>query len=97
MDAIAVEHIKKWFASVAYRSSAANRAMPVLSMMCMAELWGYRAHNSNPCRNTRRYGMKPMERFLTAEEMARLDAVLTRDEFYCPQAVAVIRLVMLTG
>ena len=29
--------------------------------------------------------------------MARLNAVLTRDEFYCPQAVAVIRLLMLTG
>ena len=29
--------------------------------------------------------------------MARLNAVLTRDEFYCPQAVAIIRLPMLTG
>ena len=29
--------------------------------------------------------------------MARLNAVLTRDEFWCPQAVAVIRLLMLTG
>ena len=76
----------------------ANRAMPVLSMMMrMAELWGYRAHNSNPCRNTRRYRMKPVERFLTADEMARLNAVLTRDEFNCPQAVAVIRLLKLTG
>ena len=72
--------------------------MPVLSMMMkMAELWGYRAHNSNPCRNTRRYRMTPKERFLTADEMARLDAVLTRDEFYCPQAVAIVRLLMLTG
>ena len=32
-----------------------------------------------------------------ADEMARLNAVLARDEFYCPQAVAVIRLLMLTG
>ena len=29
--------------------------------------------------------------------MARLNAVFTRDEFYCPQAVAIIRLLMLTG
>ena len=28
------------------------------------ELWGYRAHNSNPCKNTRRYRTKPIERFL---------------------------------
>ena len=41
--------------------------------------------------------MQAKERFLAADEMARLNAVLTRDEFYCPQAVAVIRLLMLTG
>ena len=98
VDAVTVEQVRDWFAALSNRPGLANRAMPVLSMMMrMAELWGYRAHNSNPCRNTRRYRMKPMERFLTAEEMARLNAVLTRDEFYCPQAVAVIRLLMLTG
>ena len=98
VDAITVEQVRDWFAALSDRPGLANRAMPVLSMMMrMAELWGYRAHNSNPCRNTRRYRMKPVERFLTADEMARLNAVLTRDEFYCPQAVAVIRLLMLTG
>ena len=72
--------------------------MPVLSMMMrMAELWGYRAHNSNPCRNTRRYRMRPKKRFLTAEEMARLNAVLTRDGFWCPNVVAIVRRLMLTG
>ena len=49
VDAITVEHVKDWFASMADRPGAANRAMPVLSvMMRMAELWGYRPHNSNP-------------------------------------------------
>ena len=66
-------------------------------MMRMAELWGYRRHNTNPCKNTRRYKMKPMERYLAAEEMARLNAVLTRDEVWCPHIVAIIRLLMLTG
>ncbi len=98
VDAITVEHVKDWFASMADRPGVANRAMPVLSvMMRMAELWGYRRYNSNPCKNAKRYRMQPRERFLTAEEMARLNAVLTRDEFYCPQAVAIIRLLMLTG
>ena len=78
VDAIGVEHVRDWFAS-------------------MAELWGYRLHNTNPCKNTRRYATTPKERFLSAEEMARLNAVLTRDEFWCPQAVAVIRLLLLTG
>jgi len=98
VDAIAVEQVRDWFASMADRPGLANRAMPVLSvMMRMAELWGYRAHNSNPCKNAKRYRMEPKERFLTAEEMARLNAVLTRDEFWCPNVVAIVRLLMLTG
>ena len=80
------------------RPGSANRALPALSVvMRMAEVWGYRPHNSNPCKNTRRYRMPAKERFLTAEEMARLNAVLTRGEFYCPHIVTVIRLLMLTG
>ena len=98
VDAITVEQVKEWFASMSDRPGVGNRAMPVLSvMMRMAELWGYRRHNTNPCKNTRRYKMKPMERFLTVEEMARLNSVLTRDEFWCPHIVAIIRLLMLTG
>ena len=98
VDAIADDDVKRWFASLSERPGVANRAMPVLSvMMRMAELWGYRAHNTNPCKRTRRYRMKPKERFLTAGEMARLNAVLTRDEFWCPNVVAIVRLLMLTG
>ena len=98
VDAIAEDDVKRWFASLSERPGVANRAMPVLSvMMRMAELWGYRAHNTNPCKRTRRYRMKPKERFLTADEMARLNAVLTRDEFWCPHVVAIVRLLMLTG
>ena len=48
-------------------------------------------------RGRRRYRMKPLERFLTAEEMARLNAVLTRDDFWCPHVVAIVRLLTLTG
>ena len=98
VDEVAVEHVKDWFASMADRPGTANRSMPVLSvMMRMAELWGYRPHNSNPCKYTRRYKTPPRERFLTPGEMARLNAVLTRDEFHCPREVAVIRLMLLTG
>ena len=98
VDAITVDHVRNWFASLSDRPGIANRAMPVLSvMMRMAELWGYRVHNTNPCKNTRRYRMKPRERYLTPEEIARLNAVLTRDEFWCPHIVAVIRLLLLTG
>ena len=98
VDAIAVEHVRDWFASMADKPGSANRAMPTLSvMMRMAELWGYRAHKSNPCKNTRRYKIQAKERFLTADEMARLNAVLVRDEFWCPHIVAIVRPLMLTG
>ena len=98
VGAIAAGHVRDWFASMAERPDSANRAMLALSvMMKMAELWGYRRHNSNPCKNTRRYRTQAKERFLTVEEMARLDAVLTRDEFWCPHIVAIVRLLMLTG
>ena len=83
---------------MADRPGSANRAMPVLSvMMRMADLWGYRPHNSNPCKNTRRYRTELKERFLTAEELARLNAVLARDAFWCPHIVAIVRQLMLTG
>ncbi len=98
VDAITVEQVRDWFASMSDRPGIANRAMPMLSvMMRMAELWGYRRHNTNPCKNTRRYKMKPIERSLTAEEMTRLNPVLARNEFWCPHIVAVVRLLMLTG
>ena len=41
--------------------------------------------------------MLPKERILTPEEVARPNDVLTRDEFWCPHVVAVVRLLMLTG
>ena len=98
VDAITTEQVKDWFASMTERPGVANRSMPIMStMMRMAELWGYRARNSNPCRNTKRYPVQGRERFLTSEEIARLNVVLTRDEFWCPHVVAIIRLLMLTG
>ena len=98
VDAVTVEHVRDWFAFLADRPGCANRAVPVLSvMMRMAEVWGYRAHNTNPCKRIRRYRMPAKEHYLSEAEMARLNAVLARDEFYRPQIVAVIRLLMLTG
>ena len=79
VDAITVEQVREWFASMSARPGIANRSMPVLSvMMRMAELWGYRTHNTNPCKRIRRFRMKPKERFLAAGEIARLNAVLDR-------------------
>ena len=74
----------------------ANRTLPVLSvMMRQAELWDLRPQGSNPCRNMRRYPMKPRERFLSRDELKRLGFVLDHAED--AQAAAAIRLLLFTG
>ena len=79
----------------------ANRVLVVLSkMLSLAEVWNLRAKGTNPRRFVRRYPERQRERFLTREELRRLDAVLDEaeaDGSVHPSAVAAIRLLMLTG
>ena len=63
--------------------------------MRQAEVYGYRAEGSNPCKGIRRYRRQGRERFLTAAEFRRLGAVLARRE--PDRRVAVVRLLLLTG
>lgn len=79
----------------------ANRALAVLSKMFnLAERWGLRPDNSNPCRHIERYPERPKERFLSPAEMARLGQVLRdveADNSEHPSVVLAIRLLALTG
>ena len=80
------------------RPYQANRTLAVLSkMFSMAEVWGWRADGSNPCRHVKRYKERPRERFLTPEEADRLGAVLREAEHDMPAAVTAFRLLLLTG
>ena len=99
VDAIAVEHVRDWFASMADRPGSANRAHadPVRDDEAWPSFGDTAATTPIPARTPSATGCSAKERFLTAEEMARLNAVLTRDEFYCPHIVAIVRLLMLTG
>lgn len=93
---IARPDVRRWFDSMSPTPGNANRSLPVLSvMMTQAELWNLRPHGSNPCRNIRRYRMKPRERFLSLEELKRLGFVLDHAED--TQAAAAIRLLLFTG
>ncbi len=90
--------VRRWFASLAATPVAADRAMPVLSViMREAEAMGLRPEGSNPCRGIRRYRRKGRERFLSDNEIRRLSAVLRRHEGRSPRQVAVVRLLLLTG
>jgi integrase len=79
----------------------ANRVLGLLSkMMNLAERWQYRAPHSNPTRHVDRNREGKRERYLSAEEVARLAAVLAeaeRDGSESPSSVAAIRLLIFTG
>ena len=88
--------VRRWFDAMSPTPANANRTLPMLSvMMTQAELWNLRPHGSNPCRNIRRYPVKPRERFLSLEELKRLGFVLDHAED--TQAAAAIRLLLFTG
>ena len=90
--------VRRWFASLRTTPAAANRSMPILSVILKeAELMGCRTEGSNPCRGIHRYRRKGRERFLTDEEIGRLAARLAAYETRWPLEVAAIRLLMLTG
>jgi len=93
---IARADMQRWFDSMSATPGNANRGLPVLSvMMRQAELWDLRPQGSNPCRDMRRYRMKPRERFLSPDELKRLGFVLDHAEDR--QAAAAIRLLLFTG
>lgn len=90
--------VVQWFASLAATPVAADRSMPVLSViMREAERLGLREEGSNPCLGIRRYRRKGRERFLSDTEIRALARCLDAREGEHPLAVAVVRLLLLTG
>jgi len=97
--------IRKLIASMAKTPYMANRVWAVLSrMLNKAEGWGLRPDGSNPCPQVDRYPEKSRQRFLSAEELARLgvalsDAVDHKDpeKRVSPTVALAIRLLVLTG
>ena len=76
----------------------ANRTLGVVSkMMNLAEAWGLRPDRSNPCYHIRKYKEGKRERFLTAEELARLGRALDEEESFAASAVTAFRLLLYTG
>ena len=95
---ITVHDVRRWFASMHNTPVSADRSAPILSViMRQAEIYGYRPEGTNPCVGIRRYRRKGRERFLSITEIRRLGEVLARHEADHPQAVAIVRLLLLTG
>ena len=95
---ITATDVRRWFASLHETPVAADRSAPILSViMRQAEVYGYRTEGTNPCAGIKRYRRQGRERFLSASELRRLGEALALHEADQPQAVAIIRLLLLTG
>lgn len=79
----------------------ANRIVKMLSkMFALAEEWALRPENNNPARGVKKYPEKSRERFLTAEEIRRLIAVINEceaDRTVSVHACGLFKLLILTG
>ena len=92
------DDVQRWFSSLHNTPVAADRSAPILSViMRQAEVYGYRPEGTNPCAGIKRYRRQGRERFLSTAEVRRLGEVLTSHEADHPQAVAIVRLLLLTG
>jgi len=93
---ITSQDVRDWFLSLHATPVAADRSMPVLSIiMKAAEADGLRPEGSNPCRGIQRYRRQNRERFLSATELAHLGAALRRAE--PSSGVTILWLLALTG
>jgi integrase len=92
-------HIAKFHAWGRNTPTNANRCRALLShLFNIAEVWGERPPGSNPCRRVEKFGERKRERFLSADELARLaDALEHAKAMEPPSAIAAIRLLILTG
>lgn len=110
---VAEADIARLHARLSRTPTTANRARAALSKaFALAETWGYRERNTNPCGQVERYRENPRERFLSPAEFAALGEALAaadRGELHLTEggktkavrvskwAVAAIRLLILTG
>jgi len=70
---VARADIAKLHSSMSERPYAANRTLALLSMAFgLAEVWGVRTDNTNPCRRVPRFKEESRERFLSDREFATL-------------------------
>jgi integrase len=99
--AITEGDVARFYAAMRKTPGAANRSLALLShMMTWSEREGLRPKRSNPCHGLAKFKLRKRERYLTAEELARLGEVLEEAErtgFELPGTIAAIRLLLLTG
>jgi integrase len=93
--------VVKLFGSLSEKPATGNQCVALLSKaMNLAEDWGWRKSNTNPCHRIKRYKLKKRDLILTYEQMRRLHTTMITmvDERRLEPAFAsFIRLLQLTG
>ena len=90
--------IAKFHSAMKKTPYLANRCLALMSkMLNLAEVWELRPDGTNPCRRIEKFPEKARDRYLSREEVGRLNDVLDRYEPATPHMVAAIRLLLLTG
>jgi len=93
--------VAKLITDMAATPAMANKVVSLLSKAFnLAEVWGWRPEGTNPCRHIQRFKEEGRERYLSESELRRLGETLNRAEQEwgaLPQAIAAIRLLILTG
>lgn len=96
-------HVVAFVDKLRDRPIEANRCLALLSKTFnLAEAWGLRDDNTNPCRHVERYKENKRRRFLSPAELARLGSVLRQAEdgehgHVTWQSIAFVRLAVLSG
>jgi integrase len=76
----------------------ANRVLSLLkTMFTLAEKWGWRPANSNPCRWQKPYAERKRQRYMSGIEAPKIGALLSSWEARRPESVAFIYLLVLSG
>lgn len=92
------DHIDRFHKAMAHKPYQANRVLSLLSKMFnLAEKWGYRPLNTNPCRHVVRFAEEKRRRYMKPEEAARISEALEYFAPMMPRSVVFIYMLLLTG
>ncbi len=92
------DHIDRFHKAMAHKPYQANRVLSLLSKMFnLAEKWGYRTLNTNPCRHVVRFTEEKRKRYMKPEEAARIYEALEYFTPVMPRSILFIYMLLLTG
>lgn len=101
VSSVTKDDISKLHSTMQHIPVTANHCRSLISKaLNLAEVWGYRKDNTNPCRHIKKYKENMRKRYLSKEELNKLNEVLLLAEankIIMSSAANAIKLLVLTG